>query len=74
MAPGVWSAEATTALRIWGDENVQEQLDVVARHRSIYERISSKIIEQGFNSNWKQCRAKVKNMTQRYRKVSITLN
>uniref|UniRef100_A0A1X7U4R8 Myb/SANT-like DNA-binding domain-containing protein n=1 Tax=Amphimedon queenslandica TaxID=400682 RepID=A0A1X7U4R8_AMPQE len=70
MAAG-WSAEPTAALlAIWGDENVQKQLDGVARNRSIYEKISSKLKEKSFNYNWKQCRTKVKNLTQRYRKVS----
>uniref|UniRef100_A0A1X7V6C0 Myb/SANT-like DNA-binding domain-containing protein n=1 Tax=Amphimedon queenslandica TaxID=400682 RepID=A0A1X7V6C0_AMPQE len=70
MAAG-WSAEATAALlAIWGEENVQEQLDGVARNRSIYERILSKLKEKSFNYNWKQCRTKVKNLTQQYRKVS----
>ncbi|XP_011406090.1 PREDICTED: zinc finger and SCAN domain-containing protein 29-like [Amphimedon queenslandica] len=69
MAAG-WSAEPTAALlAIWGDENVQKQLDGVARNRSIYEKISSKLKEKSFNYNWKQCRTKVKNLTQRYRKI-----
>ena len=46
MAAG-WTAAATTALLgVWGEENVQGQLDSVKRNRSIYEKISSKLSEQ----------------------------
>ena len=48
---------ATTAL--FGVENVQGQLDSVKRNRSIYEKISSKLSEQGHNYSWKQCRTKI---------------
>ena len=38
MATG-WSNNATRALlAIWGEENIQEQLDGVARNRDIYEK------------------------------------
>ena len=70
MATG-WSNNATRALlAIWGEENIQEQLDGVARNRDIYEKISNCLSEQGFEYTWKQCRTKIKNLTQRYRKVS----
>lgn len=35
-----WSCEATQALLgIWGEQNVQSQLDGVARNRNIYEKL-----------------------------------
>ena len=52
-----------------GEENVQGELDSVERNRSIYEKISSKLFEQGHNYSWKLCGTKIKNLTQRYRKV-----
>lgn len=71
MAAG-WTSEETKALiACWGEANVQEQLDSVKRNRDIYERIAAEMAKQGFHKAWKQCRVKVKNLTQRYRKVSI---
>lgn len=71
MAAG-WTTEETKALiGVWGEANVQDQLDNVKRNRDIYERIASQLAEQGYIKSWKQCRVKVKNLTQRYRKVGV---
>ena len=71
MASG-WSTEETRALiSVWGEANVQDQLDSVKRNKDIYERISAQLSAQGWTKSWKQCRVKVKNLTQRYRKVSL---
>ena len=59
--------EATKAiLSIWTENDIQSQLDGVARNSHIYEKIADDL---GHTKTWKQCRTKVKNMTQRYRKV-----
>ena len=69
MAAG-WSTEATRALiAIWGEENVQEQLDSVSRNRTIFEKIAASLRAKGFTYDYKQCRTKVKNLTAKYRKV-----
>ena len=69
MASG-WTYEQTRALiSIWGQEDVQRELDGVARNRIIYERMSSELRELGMEKTWQQCRTKVKNLTFRYRKV-----
>ena len=70
MAAG-WDADATKALiNIWGQENVQSQLDSVTRNRVIYEKIALRLEEEGYTRSWQQCRTKIKNLTQKYRKVS----
>ena len=69
MASG-WTYEQTRALiSIWGQEDVQRELDGVARNRIIYERMSSELRELGVEKTWQQCRTKVKNLTFRHRKV-----
>ena len=70
MAAG-WTADETRALvGIWGQENIQNELDGVARNRTIYEKIAKELREIGYEKTWQQCRTKIKNLTQKYRKVS----
>ena len=62
MAAG-WSAEETRVLiSIWGEENVQSQLDMVARNHIILENISAQLEEMGYSRIWEQCRTKIKNL------------
>ena len=66
-----WSAEETRALvSVWGEANIQSELDGVTRYRTVFERIAKEMAELGFEKTWQQCRTKIKNLTQRYRKVS----
>ena len=67
------SAEATTTSRglpwcdnevraliaIWGEGNIQEELDGAVRNQVVF---AKKMTEQGYNRDWKECRAKVKNL------------
>ena len=73
MAAG-WSTEATRGLlSVWGEQNIQSQLDGVVRNKIVYEKVAASLQELGFEYTWKQCRTKVKNLTQAYRKVSKCL-
>ena len=70
MAGADWTAEETrTLISIWGQSQVQAQLDGVTRNRHIYEAIAREHVDAGYNRTWEQCRTKIKNLTQRYRKV-----
>ena len=73
MASG-WSTDATRALvSIWSQESFQSELDGVNRNRTIFERIAKELRAKGYEKTWQQCRTKIKNLTQRYRKVWKTL-
>ena len=62
-----WSSEATKALiSIWGEQNIQEQLDGVRK-------IAAAMRAKGHRFDYKQCRTKVKNLTAKYRKVKHSL-
>ena len=69
MAAGWLSDETRTLISIWGEQNVQTQLDSVKRNKDIYEKIAFELSNMGYTKTWKQCRVKVKNLTQKYRKV-----
>ena len=67
---GSWSTEETrTLISIWGDESVQSRLDSAHRNRHIFEQIARELSEKGYEKTWQQCRTKMKNLTQKYRKV-----
>ena len=66
----VWSDKEVKALiAIWGESSVQEELDGAVRNQAIYQRIAKKLHEQGYERDWKQCRAKIKNLKTNYREV-----
>ena len=70
MASG-WRAEATRALvSVWGQANVQSELDGVTRNRTVFERIMKEMVELGFERTWQQCHTKIKNLTHKCRNVS----
>ena len=70
IAGSGWSTEDTRSLiGLWGEANVQSQLDGVSRNHVIYERIAWDMGSLGYDRTWEQCRTKIKNVTQRYRKV-----
>ena len=74
MAAG-WTVKATRALvSVWGQESMQSELDGVARNWSIFEKIAREPMAKGFEKTWQQCHAKLKNLTQKYRKVSAVAN
>ena len=66
----LWTLEETKALiAVWGQANVQSQLDSVVRNRTIYQHIAKELADLGLNKTWEQCKTKIKNMTQKYNKV-----
>lgn len=65
-----WSDEEVLALiSIWGDARVQQELDGAVRNKAVFEKISRKMTEMGFVRDWKQCRAKLKNLKVGYKAV-----
>ena len=61
--------EVKTLLTIWRDTKIQEELDGAVRNKVIYERIAKRLQEQGYECNWKQCRAKINNLKTKYREI-----
>ena len=62
--------ETRALISVWSQANVQTQLDRVQRNRVIYKGIEREFAALGYSRSWKQCRTKMKNLIQRYRKVS----
>ena len=70
-----WTDAAVRALiGFWGDSRIQAELDGVVRNNAIHEKIAWKMAEAGFNRDWKQCRAKIKNLNNDYKKIKDSNN
>ena len=66
----VWAdAEVRALIGFWGDSRIQAELDGAVRNKAIREKIAMKMAEAGFNRDWKQCRAKIKNLKNDYKKI-----
>ena len=63
----MWSDQEVKA--IWGENNVQEELDGAVRNKVVFQNISKKMQEQGYSRDWEQCRTKIKNLKKQYRVV-----
>ncbi|GCB72773.1 uncharacterized protein [Scyliorhinus torazame] len=63
-----WADEEIKGLlSIWKDRSIQNQLAGAVRNKDVFVRISSSLNALGVNRDWKQCRAKVKNLKYEYR-------
>ncbi|XP_051951299.1 multifunctional protein ADE2 [Xyrauchen texanus] len=65
-----WSEEEVAALlQIWADESIQRQLQGSTRNKDIFVQISRRLLQQGVERDWKQCRTKYKNLKYLYRSL-----
>lgn len=72
MASGWSKAETQSLIGIWGEEKIQRTLDGVVRNKTIYQKVAVAMNSLGHSKSWQQCRTKIKNLVQRYKKVSTT--
>ena len=68
-----WSDEVSALITIWGDEDIQNQLNGATRNKTIFETIAKKLQKNGYNSDWQQCRAKIQNLKAEYKKIKIII-
>lgn len=54
---------------LWGEDKVQAQLEGCKRNAQLFERISCKMRDKGYDQVGVQCREKVKKLRGEYRKV-----
>ncbi|XP_078076674.1 uncharacterized protein LOC144498826 isoform X1 [Mustelus asterias] len=63
-----WADEEIRGLlSIWKDRSIQDQLAGAVRNKDVFVRISNSLHALGVSRDWKQCRAKVKNLKYEYR-------
>ena len=57
----------------FGEQLIFSQLDGIVRNRTIYQKIAADHTVLGYDRTWQQCKTKIKNMVQKYKKVIINL-
>ena len=60
-------------IEIWGDDNIQSQLERCQQNREVYVRISRKMNESEFERTFEQCREKIKKLKKEYRRIKDKL-
>ena len=70
MSTGWSNEEPVALLGVRGASGVQSRQDGVCHNRNVYEKVASALADLGMNHTWQQYRTRVKNLAQRYRKVS----
>ena len=65
-----WSeAELKALIGIWGEADVQAQLDSAVRNKFVFKHIAKEMMKLGCNRDWEQCKTKIKNLKTDYRNV-----
>ena len=66
----IWTDREIKALiALWGEGNVQDELDGAVRNKVVNEKIAQKLQEHGYHRDWKQCRDKIKNLKTKYKEI-----
>ena len=69
-----WSKSETLKLiEVWGEDNIQEQLEGCHRNREVYMRIARKLNDCGYERSFEQCREKIKKLKKEYRRIKDRL-
>ena len=67
-----WSRdEILKLIEVWGDDNIQAQLNGCKHNQDIFDKISSALLEAGFVRSGSQCRDKIKKSRGKYRTTII---
>ena len=61
--------EVLTLIHVWGNDKIQKELDGATRNKVIFDKISEEMKKEGYNRDWQQCKAKIKNLKGEYRAV-----
>ena len=65
----IWSdIETKLLITLWGDANVQSQLENHSiRNNAVFEKLAKGMSDSGFERNNKQCQSKIKHLREKYR-------
>ncbi|KAM9237580.1 bifunctional phosphoribosylaminoimidazole carboxylase/phosphoribosylaminoimidazole succinocarboxamide synthetase [Dugong dugon] len=70
-----WTEDEVKALlSVWGEKNIRKQLYGTLRNKGIFIYIAKRLQALGIYRDWKQCRAKYKNLKYEYRTVKFAHN
>lgn len=63
------SKETRTLIGIWSEDEVQRELEGTVRNQKVFQKISQRMWELGYNRSPDRCRMKIKKLKQDYRKL-----
>ena len=61
--------ETFQLIELWGEDNIQQELEGFKRNKDVYLTISKKMNEAGYEKTAEQCRDKAKKLKTTYRKI-----
>ena len=61
--------EVKGLIKIWGEENIQDELDGAVRNRAVFSNIAKQLNDLGYRRTWEQCKTKIKNLKKKYKDV-----
>ncbi|MCI4388382.1 hypothetical protein PGIGA_G00085040 [Pangasianodon gigas] len=61
--------ETKTLIGIWSEDEVQRELESTVRNQKVFEKISQRMWELGYNRSPDRCRVKIKKLKQDYRRL-----
>ena len=65
-----WTDEETLKLiEIWGDDNIQAQLEGCRKNRGVFEKIVHRLKQANYDRTIEQCRVKMKKLKQEYKRI-----
>ena len=66
----LWGDEETLKLiELWGEDNIQAQLEGCKRNAQVFAKIASEMKDAGYERTRDQCRDKIKKLKGEYRKI-----
>lgn len=69
MADNWWGEETKKLIVLWRDFGIQEKLSSMHNKKRIWDQISAEMIAAGHVRTGQQCRTKINNLKQKYRKI-----
>ena len=63
--------EALKLIEVWGEDNIQAQLEGCKRNAKVFAKIVSEIKDAGYERTRDQCRYKIKKLKGEYRKINM---
>ena len=69
MADTWWFEEAKLLIALWSEEAVQHELNTMHNKKLVWDKISQGMADGGYSRSAQQCRVKINNLKQNYRKI-----
>ena len=69
MADSWWFEETKLLIALWREEAVQHELNTMHKKKLVWDKISQGMADRAYSRSTQQCRVKINNLKQKYRKI-----